>query len=337
MSIVAIVNLAERLLNHSSDQGQDASTTPKPTAKTNSAQPSSLTFEDQFTSSVNGPLTGQEPGLFRVNRFALFSAAANFFLAQRPDAAAPAETPVSAAATKTQAAAASEEPPAVRSVNAMNAINLSPVVAVSVPTTQPTATTESARGAVLNTGGPTPIQAPASTEEVQAATSIPQTTSSSAQPNAQSQLQTLNSALAALGLSAADIAVIDRIASLIQDFNPTAFSSLVQQLEFLAQSQTPAAASAPSGFEVANPSNGLQIQELIVRFSTANETLQNGNPASGAGTTIQVSAFNLQIEGVRITFTNHAGQTVQVETPQAVAGSNPQTNSTNTKARAASA
>ena len=81
MSIVAIVNLAERLLNHSSGEGQDASATPKQAAKTSAAQASDGTFEDQFTSSVNGPLTGPEPGLFRVNRFAIFSAAANFFLA----------------------------------------------------------------------------------------------------------------------------------------------------------------------------------------------------------------------------------------------------------------
>ena len=335
MSIVAIVNLAERLLNHSSGEGQDASATPKQAAKTSAAQASDVTFEDQFTSSVNGPLTGPEPGLFRVNRFAIFSAAANFFLAHGPEANPPRTETPAPTATKTQTRAASEEPPTVRSATAVNAANPSPVAAVSVPTTQPVITTDNARGQLLNTGGPTLIPAPAKTEEVQEATSIPESASSSAQPNAQSQLQTLNSTLAALGISAADIAVVDRIAALIKDFNPKAFSSLVQQLEFLALSQAPAAGL--SGSALTNPSNGLQIQELIVRFSAVDETLQSGNPKTGVGTTVQVSAFNLQIEGVRIAFTNHAGKTVRVETPQAATSSNAEANSTSTKTLAATA
>ena len=331
MSIVAIVNLAERLLNHSSEQGQDSSTTSKQN-KPGQAAASSPTFEDQFTSSsVNGLQNQQEPGLFQVNRFALFSAAANFFLAQAPNAA-PAN-PEATQVTKTETTSQAQNTATVRPVTN---VDLAPVAAVSTPAVQPANNADTLRGAALNVSGPTAIQAPANTEEVQAATSIPQTASSSAQPNAQSQIQALNNALAALGLSAADMAVIDRIAALISDFNPTAYTSLVQQLEFLAQSQ--AAAPANGSSPLANPSNGLQIQELTVRFSAVNETLQSGNAQTGGGTKVQVSAFNLQVEGIRITFTNNVGKTVQVEAPQAASGGNsPGGAAPNNKARAANA
>jgi hypothetical protein len=67
----------------------------------------------------------------------------------------------------------------------------------------------------------------------------------------QDQLQALNNALAALGLDHADILVIDRVASRLQDFNPTAFTSLVYQLEALArnaaqQAQAPQRAARPN-------------------------------------------------------------------------------------------
>jgi hypothetical protein len=65
----------------------------------------------------------------------------------------------------------------------------------------------------------------------------------------QDQLQALNNALAALGLDHADILVVDRVASRLHDFNLTAFTSLVYQLEALArdaaqQAQAPAHARA---------------------------------------------------------------------------------------------
>ncbi|MBV9888375.1 MAG: hypothetical protein JO119_17675 [Acidobacteria bacterium] len=60
----------------------------------------------------------------------------------------------------------------------------------------------------------------------------------------QTQLNTLNNALAALGLSAANIRQIDRVASVINDFNPTAFTSLAYQLEAQAQKSTGPTGSA---------------------------------------------------------------------------------------------
>jgi hypothetical protein len=70
-------------------------------------------------------------------------------------------------------------------------------------------------------------------------------TGSNSTASSLSQLQALNNALASLGLNAQQLAQVDRIASLIQDFNPTAFLSLVHQLGVLAQanSNQPAAAN----------------------------------------------------------------------------------------------
>jgi hypothetical protein len=74
----------------------------------------------------------------------------------------------------------------------------------------------------------------------------------------QTQLDSLNNALAALGLSAADIQQIDQVASLTNDYSPTAFTSLAYQLEAQAQNaatpsasaqtkQTPASGAAATG------------------------------------------------------------------------------------------
>jgi hypothetical protein len=60
----------------------------------------------------------------------------------------------------------------------------------------------------------------------------------------QEQLQNLNTTLAALGLNNADIQSLDRIASLVKDFNPDAYTRLVFQLESLAQQTAPRAAPA---------------------------------------------------------------------------------------------
>jgi len=74
------------------------------------------------------------------------------------------------------------------------------------------------------------------------------TTPASATPQGalavQQQLQTLNNSLAALGLSAADIQKVDQVAGLINDFSPTAFTSLVYQLEAVAQNVARQAAQA---------------------------------------------------------------------------------------------
>ncbi len=59
--------------------------------------------------------------------------------------------------------------------------------------------------------------------------------SAAASANIQLQIQSLNAALPALGLTNIEINQIDRIASLVQNFNPAAYASLVSQFEALAQ------------------------------------------------------------------------------------------------------
>lgn len=144
--------------------------------------------------------------------------------------------------------------------------------------------------------------------------------------NVQDQLQTLNLALAALGLNDSDIQSLDRVASLIKDFSPLAYSSLVYQLEALAQQTAPRAASAATNAVTATSganAGTFQIQGLAIHFSGAqgssNRGTSNGNSsgqqAAGGGTP-QFSAFNLQVEEVQLTLTNSNGQTVQVHAPQ---------------------
>ena len=56
--------------------------------------------------------------------------------------------------------------------------------------------------------------------------------------NVQEQVQTLNAALPALGLSKVEIQEIDSIATQIQNFNPAAYTNLVNQFEALAHQPT---------------------------------------------------------------------------------------------------
>jgi hypothetical protein len=144
----------------------------------------------------------------------------------------------------------------------------------------------------------------------------------------QDQLQALNTALAALGLTNADIQSLDRFPSLIKDFNPVAYVRLVFQLEALAQ-QTSQPTTTTGGTAAiagtgANANGGaFQIQELVINLSglqgSANGGTANGNRGGrqGAGGSIaQFSAFNLQVEEIQLTLANNNGQTVQLRAPQ---------------------
>jgi hypothetical protein len=158
----------------------------------------------------------------------------------------------------------------------------------------------------------------------------------------------LNEALTKLGLGKA-IPLFDQIASILQSFSPSAFAALVNQLQALAQQPTNAT----------TPAQGkLQLQELAIRFAaveaqgspstspSSNPSGSSSNGTSGTsanqgtqgtqgpqttqgvqstGGTTQISVFSLQIEEVKITFANDAGQPVQVQ-----AQTPPQTGATNT-------
>jgi hypothetical protein len=288
MSLTAIINLAERLLNNSSGQSVDTSSTLKQSKQTARID-SEAKAGDQFTPST---ATQQDAGLFQVRQISIFSAAADFLFAQtlQPQSnplANPAATPENGPATPAPA--------------------------------KPTA--NAAPAAIASAATPTVANVPAATNT---STSVNST---------QNQLLALDSALAALGLNDSQLAQIDRIARLIQVFNPLAFTSLVYQLEALAQanaSQSGPGATAP-GATTANPSQtngagGFQIQELVIKFSGVQESItQTGTSTQGSNSNVQLSAFNLQVEEVNLTLANPAGQSLHVTVPQPAAPATLQT------------
>lgn len=318
MSLTAIINLAERLLNNSSGQTVDANADSRQ-SKQASRVGSDAVHRDQFTpSSANQ----QDAGLFKVNQISLFSAAADFLLAQTlPSQANPGVAPALAPGN------AAPAPPAARPIlapplNPPQTINANPIVTARFPAAN----------------APPTAAAPAVTTTATPANS------------AQSQLLALNSALYALGLNDSQLAQIDQIASLIQVFNPLAFTSLVYQLEALAQANTqqsaapltntaatgtppstatttntPAAVAPATGTTAGNASGtnnagSFQIRELVIKFSGVQESFtQTGSGAPGGNSNVQLSAFNLQVEEVNLTLANQGGQSLQVTAPQTAA------------------
>ncbi|HKV63595.1 MAG TPA: hypothetical protein VJO16_16940 [Candidatus Acidoferrum sp.] len=106
MSLTAIINLTERLLNNSSGQSVDTNSNSKQ-SKQRARGDSDARVGDQFTPS---PANQQEAGLFQVKQFSFFSAAADFLLAQTlPPQANPATVPPATAAN------AAKAPPAAQS------------------------------------------------------------------------------------------------------------------------------------------------------------------------------------------------------------------------------
>ena len=131
----------------------------------------------------------------------------------------------------------------------------------------------------------------------------------------QSQVQALNNALAALGLSRYDIQQIDRIATVIQNFNPSAYTDLVNQFQERAQPASQLAAP-PVGTNGNNAENlaanskpgaavnaGYQLRGISVTYAAL-------PAATGPG------AAKPQIQQVQITLTGGTGQTIQVQAPR---------------------
>jgi len=306
MSQVGLVNLAERLLNQNSTESQQAQV-PQKTAAVQTNPTTRGVAEDQFTPSTkNGQAqnSAQDAGLFSVTQISFFSAAAEFLLGQTNAPAANQPTQDNFAATANT--------PSPQNANAN---------AATIPTRPTPAATAAALAALAQT-------APATTNGTNGANSavtqqpvVPitaattPTTAASNLAATQQQLQSLNQALAALGLSQQDIQQLDRIASIINDFNPSAFTALAYQLEVLAQQVAPQAAAtganaplanansaatnpAANGTALANTApvnaptaagtaaNGgaFQIQELLIKFSGVNlqETEQTGGNANNA-------------------------------------------------------
>jgi hypothetical protein len=150
-----------------------------------------------------------------------------------------------------------------------------------------------------------------------------------ASANVQIQIQALNAALPALGLTTAEIQQIDRIASLAHNFNPAAYVNLVNQFEALSQqasqpSATIAAANANTNAPINAGTNangaGFQVREILIPLTgvqgTGNKAAANGSGPGSTANNAQTNAATLQIEQVQSTLSNSNGQPIQVHAPQ---------------------
>lgn len=185
--------------------------------------------QDQFTPSNATTLqsTAEATGLFAVAQPAAFTPATGPFLTQTPLAVAneTANTATGNGATF-PGVAALPQPTAAANLTGPN-----PPATVNAAEALPATPKGTANVATAVNGG-------------RAATA---TTAALGSPTVEAQLQTLNSALQALGLSAADISKVDQIATVLNDFSPTAYASLAYQLVALAQhSAQQTAAAAPN-------------------------------------------------------------------------------------------
>ncbi|MGH9679486.1 MAG: hypothetical protein ACRD4Y_06020 [Candidatus Acidiferrales bacterium] len=130
--------------------------------------------------------------------------------------------------------------------------------------------------------------------------------------NPQNQIQYFNQVLTALGLQNNDIQKLDQIATLVNDFSPTAFTDLINQFRALAQQQSQIAASAPAAATNAI-SGGYQVQGLAIQFAgSKNEPNPSGAQTGGQN---NGTPAGLQIQGVQFSLLNGAGQTVNLLAP----------------------
>jgi len=172
------------------------------------------------------------------------------------------------------------------------------------------------------------IKAEASGALGQAATGIPAdqaATSAAAAANIQLQIESLNAALPALGLTNTEINQIDRIASLVQNFNPAAYANLVSQFEALAQNSASTNSAAIPSTNSATPAAnsqtgaGYQVQEISIKFTGSTQpgssSFAGGGGKSSDPNTPQSNSAGLQIGQVQFTLINGHGQTVQVQAP----------------------
>jgi hypothetical protein len=155
------------------------------------------------------------------------------------------------------------------------------------------------------------------------------TNSAAAAANLQLQIQSRNASLPALGLTNTEINQIDRIAALVQNFNPAAYANLVSQFESIAQTAgaaTPANAlllpnaSGPSnsGNSANNP--GFHVQGITLQFTGPTQPGSSSFAGGGAGkdadaNNTQANSAGVQVANVQFTLVNGNGQIMQIQTP----------------------
>jgi hypothetical protein len=166
-----------------------------------------------------------------------------------------------------------------------------------------------------NSTAPAPTQTAAATN---APAASPVSATATGTATVEDQLRALNNVLQSIGLSLADIRKIDRIASLINDFNPAAFTSLAYQFAALAHNSTPQTTATPVNAAANVPAVGGATAGPHANTANA-EAEANGANANGGG--LQLQGVNLQVQ---LTLTNNRGQTVHVQAPQE-ANANPPT------------
>jgi hypothetical protein len=189
-------------------------------------------------------------------------------------------------------------------------------------------------GAGSNSGGPQTASAanPSATANPTQHAAGTQS-SAAASVDVQSKIQALNAALPALGLTNEQIQQIDRIASLVQDFNPGAYVNLVNQFEALAQQHASQQSAATSGLStnsaaVTGTTNaaggGFQVQGISINFTAQTA----GSSTVGTNTGSQSAPANsgqpnpavLHFVQAQFLLSNSRGQNVELLVPQPASG-----------------
>lgn len=229
---------------------------PTPTAG-NAANATAAEPQDQFVASDQDPLTqasADAAGLFTVTQAAAFIPAADTLLAQvNPPPINAANTPADTGVDNATTAVGATALPQAAAANATGA---DATLTNAVAAAGANATGAAAVGAdatVTNAAGTT--ASAASATGANPATATAGTVAGTA--NVETQLQTLNNALQALGLSTVEINQIDQIASLSSNFDPNAFTSLAYQL--LTQSPEAAKQTAANVTPAAGAAGGAQV------------------------------------------------------------------------------
>jgi hypothetical protein len=206
MAVEGIGNLAQNLADQLREQTLNSQ------AGANAPEPGNTVnvavTEDTFTPSTqnnSAQATAQDAGLFQVSQGALTAVTANILFEQ--------------ATLNTGQNAVPAQDASATTANASNA--------------QPAPASNSNAPA-----HPGQLFAPTPAGQAPPAKAVPAT-------NVQEQIQALNAALPALGLSKVEIQEIDTLASQIQNFNPAAYTILINQFESLAQQTTQQKAANP--------------------------------------------------------------------------------------------
>jgi len=220
MAVEGIGNLVQILADQLSGQPGNLPAGANAPASGNAVNP--VVTEDTFTpsgQSNSAQATAQDAGIFQVSPGALTAVEANILIEQ--------------AASN---GATNGSPAQIASGTTTNAGNPQPGVAAN-------------SNAPPNPG---PLFAPDPAGQPPAPKAVPTT-------NVQEKVLILNASLPALGLSKVEIQEIDNIATQIQNFNPAAYTALVNQFEALAQQATQQNAANPSNPATQNTTPGTKV------------------------------------------------------------------------------